>query len=363
MKLLSSVAASLLLAQSCLAAKRCYYPSGKEAPGDHPCDPDAEDSPCCAGQGLNHQCLSNGLCVGTNQIARGSCTDQSWRSGECAQVCLSEYITTLVGGSQQLITRFFPSGASSSNGGSDLASCRNVTGPDTDSYCCLPNSNGQCCDRGVGRFNILAELPHTWATFDSSAGKFAIVTPLSNSNPSPSATRTSSFPTSPSTSGTTGVSSFPSQTSSSAVGPSKSQGSEEQSSSGEKEGSSSSGLSDGAKAGIGVGAAIGALLVGAVVYLLWKLKKSKEVHAAEPGPAAYGTPAWAHPSPGGSQWGAATAYSGGGTAPTHMYAGHPPVPSYYNYDQHQVKVVRPGVHGGELSAERTPQELPTQHHY
>ncbi|KAK3985668.1 hypothetical protein QBC44DRAFT_334583 [Cladorrhinum sp. PSN332] len=334
MKLLSSIATSLLLAQSCLAAKRCYYPSGKEAVGDHPCDPDAEDSPCCAGQGLNHHCLSNGLCAGGTQIARGSCTDQSWRSGECTQVCLS---------------------AAFSDRGSDLVSCRNATGPDTDSYCCLPNASGDCCNKGIGRFSILAELPHTWATFDSASSKFAIVTPKSKNDPSPSATTTSSSSTSTSATARETASTPTSDPDRDSNGSEKQPGSGQQTENG-----SSSGLSGGAKAGIAVGAAVGALLIGAILYLLWKLKKSRDMHAAPQAPS-YGNPTWGHPSPGGSQWGA-SAYSGS-TAPTHMYAGHPPVPSYYGYDQHQVKLIQPAVQGGELPTEQPPQELPTNHQY
>jgi hypothetical protein len=68
------------------AQKKCYYP-GFEAPGDHPCDPDAEESVCC-GTGGGSMCLTNNACVRPgHDMARGSCTDKSWKSGACPQFC------------------------------------------------------------------------------------------------------------------------------------------------------------------------------------------------------------------------------------------------------------------------------------
>jgi hypothetical protein len=69
------------------AQKRCYYPNGEWSEKDFPCDPDAETSVCCWGlPGV--ACLSNKLCVNPNgSIVRGSCTDQSWLSGDCPQYC------------------------------------------------------------------------------------------------------------------------------------------------------------------------------------------------------------------------------------------------------------------------------------
>ncbi|KAK4222744.1 hypothetical protein QBC38DRAFT_518515 [Podospora fimiseda] len=311
---LSSITTLLFLAQPCLAAKRCYYPGGKEA-FDQPCDPDAEVSVCCAGDGLNHRCLSNGLCAGTNQIARGSCTDQSWKSTECAQVCLSN--PTFL------------------NRGSDLVSCRNVTGQNTDSYCCLPNQSGQCCDEGIGRFKILDSAPEIFATFNSAAGQFI---KLKTDAPSPTL--------SPSTVATTSSSTKPTSTPTSPT----SEGSEQQEqpdTDKQKDNKPSSGLSKGATAGIAVGTAIGALLIAAVILLMRKLKKMKDMQAVPQHPP---DPSWGYP----------TSVT---TPATHMYAGHSPVPSYPGYDQHQAKIVQPPLYGGELPTDRAPQELPSNHHY
>lgn len=70
--------------------KRCYYPNGSEATIDYPCDPDAEDSACCAG-GFGTVCLTNKLCRNPNgNVIRGSCTDKNWSSPECAHYCLGK---------------------------------------------------------------------------------------------------------------------------------------------------------------------------------------------------------------------------------------------------------------------------------
>ena len=71
-------------------AQTCYYPDGTVAPGDTPCrSPSIGEgsSACCA---KAHICLSNSLCLhtdGQEAIARGSCTDETWQSSECAQYC------------------------------------------------------------------------------------------------------------------------------------------------------------------------------------------------------------------------------------------------------------------------------------
>ena len=68
----------------------CYYPDGTVAQGDTPCHSSSigdGSSACCAAA---HICLSNGLCLHTNvqeAIARGSCTDKTWQSLECAEYC------------------------------------------------------------------------------------------------------------------------------------------------------------------------------------------------------------------------------------------------------------------------------------
>jgi len=74
---------------ACLAM--CYYPSGKEAPRDIPCDPNAQTSLCCGGHDFGVACLDNNLCLGpTGKILRGSCTDSTWDSPDCPSYCQRE---------------------------------------------------------------------------------------------------------------------------------------------------------------------------------------------------------------------------------------------------------------------------------
>lgn len=64
----------------------CYYPNGNASTStDFPCSLEA-DSPCCP-QGW--QCLSNGLCYleNENYLGRYTCTDQTWQSSACPQIC------------------------------------------------------------------------------------------------------------------------------------------------------------------------------------------------------------------------------------------------------------------------------------
>jgi hypothetical protein len=60
------------------ARAACYYPNGRLAPNDVPCQDDTAHTTCC---GLGYACLSNGICKVTSESLgklRGSCTDQSW---------------------------------------------------------------------------------------------------------------------------------------------------------------------------------------------------------------------------------------------------------------------------------------------
>lgn len=149
----------------------------------------------------------------------------------------------------------------------DLVSCSNVTGSDT-SYCCAGAVN--CCDGGVGRFNILPSKPQTWAMWDASSAEYLVVTPLARTgSASRTAVATSATPT-PDASGRTRSLTTASQTpAQTGTAPGQSEGSQGSTPSG--------GLSQGAQAGIGVGAAVGVLLISAVGYLWWKLKRTKKM--------------------------------------------------------------------------------------
>ena len=65
----------------------CYFPDGTVAPDDVPCNSASSASACC---NKIDTCLDNHLCLETHDytiISRGTCTDSTWQSGECAQFC------------------------------------------------------------------------------------------------------------------------------------------------------------------------------------------------------------------------------------------------------------------------------------
>lgn len=68
-------------------SQSCYFPNGSRAPADVPCSSD-EFTFCCR---HNDICMSNGVCLHSGHqpytISRGSCTDKSWKSGNCPSVC------------------------------------------------------------------------------------------------------------------------------------------------------------------------------------------------------------------------------------------------------------------------------------
>jgi hypothetical protein len=73
------------------AAGKCYYPNGAQSFDNFPCDAEVEDGPCCHGS-LGWACLSNKLCRGPDgNVVRGSCSDPTWESPECAHFCLSTF--------------------------------------------------------------------------------------------------------------------------------------------------------------------------------------------------------------------------------------------------------------------------------
>ncbi|KAK3307803.1 uncharacterized protein B0T15DRAFT_85528 [Chaetomium strumarium] len=262
MRALFSLLVQLALLRTCFG-KKCYYPNGNEAGIDWACDENAENSPCCAGAPFGFACLENGLCQGKDgKVIRGSCTDETWMSPECPHFCLNW-----------------------DSVGHDLVPCSNVTGRDT-SYCCdeMPN----CCDGGVGRFEVPPSNPKTWALLNSESRQYVVVTPRSTTSSSASKTSDASAqPTTdsaePSTAATSSANTIPAQTASGDSTDNQSQA---------EPSGQSTGLSTGAQAGIGVGAAVGALLVGAVAYLWWKLNKIKKMaEATGPMPGSYPQPA------------------------------------------------------------------------
>ncbi|OAX80332.1 hypothetical protein ACJ72_05339 [Emergomyces africanus] len=88
MKLLLS--AHYLLGFACSVSAVCYYRNGNVTPADVPCY-SSGPSTCCP---TGFACLSNNVCVNTKAknetvgYIRGSCTDRSWRAGECPGFCI-----------------------------------------------------------------------------------------------------------------------------------------------------------------------------------------------------------------------------------------------------------------------------------
>ncbi|KAI4229374.1 MAG: hypothetical protein L6R36_000915 [Xanthoria steineri] len=147
--------------------------------------------------------------------------DPSWVSPDCPQYCLD-----------------------ADTGGTDLIPCENVTSNARD-FCC--DHNDFCCDDGAGRFRLdtAGEPKRTLGSAASTATK------MPKTSTSTSATSTSEATTaSPSGSASAGPLIPEPET-------------------------SSPGLSTGAKVGIGIGAALGAIIVLAAVFFLWKWRPSR----------------------------------------------------------------------------------------
>ena len=84
---------TIFLPLAAFSLDSCYYPDGRAALRDVPCNPDWAVSACC---GAGWDCLLNGtLCIqskddpGTmDSLARGSCTDMNWKSDICSKWCI-----------------------------------------------------------------------------------------------------------------------------------------------------------------------------------------------------------------------------------------------------------------------------------
>ncbi|KAK0718975.1 hypothetical protein B0T21DRAFT_414993 [Apiosordaria backusii] len=279
---ISTAIACMGLVQLSWAAKKCYYQDGREATSDAPCDPDAENSMCCfRGSPHGRACLANKMCQSPDgKTIRGSCTDRDWKSPECADLCRSvDY------------------------GGANLISCSNVTDRDT-SFCCEKTEKANCCDSGIGRFELQPPQPITLAFWDSSEGTYSVVARISTS-------------TSSSTSSTTSASTTPSESTrtstTTSTGGAKETGSgssnTNEGSSDTREGSTggsdqasaspSGGLPPAAQAGIGVGVAAIVVLLAVIAWLVWKLNKNRQALVE---PAPFLDPTQQQPSPYVQEW-------------------------------------------------------------
>ncbi|KAH7316690.1 hypothetical protein B0I35DRAFT_503757 [Stachybotrys elegans] len=160
-------------------------------------------------------------------------------------------------------------------GGTDLISCSNITDRDT-SYCCDHTIN--CCQSGVGRFEVQPPRPDLWATWDSDATQFAVIGTKFEESRTTSATiaSTTESTTETTLATTTSIDRSTSPTSIEINNPQSTQSSPPAPPAFAAS-SESSGLSTGAMAGIGVGAGVGVILIAAVVYLLWRNNKNKKL--------------------------------------------------------------------------------------
>ena len=73
-----------------MANAKCYFPDGSIATNDTPCNSAATSNSVSACCGHSDICLDNALCLMQHDdlgIVRGSCTDETWQSPECAQYC------------------------------------------------------------------------------------------------------------------------------------------------------------------------------------------------------------------------------------------------------------------------------------
>ena len=131
----------------------CYYPDGSpSAQNDIPCDTSGY-GPCCPDL---WQCEINGLCFldGVGEYGRWTCTDQTWQSSSCPQICTHSIFGLMLARTEMKLTEDV-----------DLT----ADGPETvnectsGSYCCdsyRPELFGgtACCEAGAPRFS-LAALP------------------------------------------------------------------------------------------------------------------------------------------------------------------------------------------------------------
>ncbi|KAK5657403.1 hypothetical protein OQA88_2973 [Cercophora sp. LCS_1] len=193
----------------------CYKVDGKLQSAQYgwkACKPEAASSPCCSG--IDY-CLDNGLCLNAgvvnNIITVQGCTDPSW-GGDCRKYC---------------------PGSIDGNGYVAISICDGFN-----NACC--GDAGKCCNSGdTFKLPFFTNLTHP---------------------PEESATTTQGAPNS---SGTTA----PSQTT---------PGGQSASSDAALTGQGSAATSDQAlKVGLGVGVSLGALLLAAIGYSIWELRKRR----------------------------------------------------------------------------------------
>ena len=178
----------------------CYYPNGNPSiENDIPCNTSG-DGPCCPDQ---WQCESNGLCFLENEgyYGRYTCTDQTWQSSSCPQICTHGMFRLMLARTEMKLTEDVDLTA---DGNEAVLECT------SGSYCCDSNrpelSGGTaCCEASTDRFS-LAALPllppynsgDGGGSGGDGGGSVSSATPTpSTPPPSSTATQTSSSSTLP----------------------------------------------------------------------------------------------------------------------------------------------------------------------
>ncbi|KAB5547142.1 hypothetical protein GE09DRAFT_1130082 [Coniochaeta sp. 2T2.1] len=225
----------------------CYYPNGDASPQDLPCNDDTDHSTCC---GPGYACLSNNICVPTGlekqipnaaKFVRGSCTDKTWRSGNCPNFCVNEaHGDTLDGGI----------GMAKCPGNKDMYYCM-----DGFPFDCVKGDNVLSFSGTPTALTTIGFVPSTSLTSTPTPS-----TSPASSSASPSSTSTSTSPSStPSRSSTSTASSSSSASSSPASSPTA-----------EPARQSSAPLSTGLIAGVAAGVTVGVIGLSAAALMLYR---------------------------------------------------------------------------------------------
>ncbi|KAH6843430.1 hypothetical protein B0I37DRAFT_384426 [Chaetomium sp. MPI-CAGE-AT-0009] len=249
----------LLLTLTPTASSKCFYPDGS-ASSDVPCDAAAEVSMCC---GSTEMCLSSGLCrnpnTGPNEgisYARGTCTDPEWASDVCPQKC-----------------RINPDAATNvsaydfGTGGVQVWECSGEGYAEPAAYCCeSAREQTACCQTQGAVFSLRGA---------SVGNALAVQTfPVSDSETSTAASKTSSRGTTVTETGKTTATSM-SETGTASSTPTISVDAS----------SDTGGLSEGTKMGLGIGIGIGigvAAIISAAI-LIWYWIRGPRDHVSRSG--------------------------------------------------------------------------------
>lgn len=75
---------SLLALAYRVTSANCYSPDRSPVPVDIPCETTGGDTACCSSGAF---CMTNGYCLDKMIVTRGTCTDITWTTPNCALEC------------------------------------------------------------------------------------------------------------------------------------------------------------------------------------------------------------------------------------------------------------------------------------